>query len=261
MDHVLFPQCGPDRGPRNPTPFPTFEGLPPNRVSVPNGADPASFASVARGAERVESRAFRALDRTGDLETPLRQLDFGARQLNDHLANSGRRYWRIGVRWGPNADGPPEQSPQTTPRGLRRAGVRAILAVSPRPGQVGYPTSGNTDASLGHAITGHQSSFPASQSCDVQRSPLIRLAGQATKGRGAKKAGARATGKGGLLLLLRPPNSHWGPALLCAATLWSPEGERGDDLVDVWSLDWRVFGSPCVRQGKWVRPRGLGLGG
>ena len=96
--HVMFPQCDPARGPRNPAPVLAFEGLSPNHVYACNGTDPAPRALDASGAELVESRAPRMLGGVWELGNPLTQLNSEASRPDGRLAGSG-------VRLGPNSAG------------------------------------------------------------------------------------------------------------------------------------------------------------
>ena len=66
---------------------------------------------------------------------------------------------------------------------MRRVGVREIPDIVFFPGQVGYPTSMNTDAGQGSSVTGYEKSQMAFESCGASRSSLVRLMGQDSQGR------------------------------------------------------------------------------
>ena len=119
---------------------------------------------------------------------------------------------------GPNADGTLSAKLKSPPPGLRRAGCREVLGVLSRPEQVRYPATANADASLGFCVTGDQSAALAPQTCYPQRSLLVRLEGQATRGHQAGKKEPAQRGKVGycpccaaLAHTAAPPPYEMGP--------------------------------------------------
>ena len=66
--------------------------------------DLASLALTASGAKSADSRESRMLGGGDDLEIPLSLLLFELWQIDDRLAKSEQRNWRMGVRLSPNAD-------------------------------------------------------------------------------------------------------------------------------------------------------------
>ena len=60
-------------------------------------------------------------------------------------------------------------SVKSTPPTLRKVGAREMSGALPDPGQVGYPPSMNTDASMGDSCMGYQSHEVAFASRDAGR--------------------------------------------------------------------------------------------
>ena len=175
----------------------------------------------------MSSREFRILVGIGHLGTSIGAWPFGSRRADKGLAQPDRHDWRIGVRLGPNASGSFASFMQTPPLGMLRVGARGILAVPSSPGHVGFPAWMNADACHGYSATGYQPAATALQSCDAQRSTLVRLGGQATRRRGAgwQELVPRAKVGG--------PSPRGGASRLFPGALWPSRSSRSERLGGV----------------------------
>ena len=181
------PSGSPILAPRNPRPRPTFEGASPREVFERDGKDPAPIALLVSGATRAPSSEFRMLDGEGRMETSSANLPSGASEIKDRLANRNQHDWRMRVRLGPNADGALSARLKAPPPGLRRAGPPEILRLPSHPGRAGYPAFMDSGASLSFAAMADLSALLAFESRDAQWNPLVRVAGQGTRGHQAIK--------------------------------------------------------------------------
>ena len=139
----------PREPPKHPSLLCAFEDISRLRVFARCPNDPVFAALEARGAARVPPRKLRMLNGVRDLDAPLEGVAFEVQKIAPRVAGDGQRAWRFGVRRGPFASGQSANSMLSPQPDLRRLGVCEILDVLSAPGQVGYPTSMNTDAGLG----------------------------------------------------------------------------------------------------------------
>ena len=87
-----------------------------------------------------------------------------------------------------------------TPSGIRNAGFREAM-------QVSSPPSVATDAQLGFSLMAYQSTGVPFDRCGEVGHILVRLSGTSARARQGGRMGRHdATGGGGLLFMLRPPN-------------------------------------------------------
>ena len=170
---ILYPSGNPAPSAPQPIPSPPFEIVFPRGAFARDGEDPATLDLLASGANRTPSNESR-IQRVPRIEPPLVALPSEIWEIKDRLANRNRHYCRTGVRARTHADG--------TLYGLRRPGLREIPCVLSNPGQVGYPASMNTDASLGFLVTTFHAASLAFKSRDASGNLLVSVAGKGKKG-------------------------------------------------------------------------------
>ena len=80
-----------------------------------------------------------------------------------------------------------ERAAQRPSPALRRLGVREVFDASSGARKVGYPSSINADAWLGHSVMERDGSEVAFTSCDVGRGVLVRFVAHASRGHSGSK--------------------------------------------------------------------------
>ena len=175
----------------------------------------------------------------GARELAARGPSLKLRKIAARPVKAGQHTWRIGIRLGPLATDGGANSMQPYPPALHKVGVRVILDVLSAPGQVGYPSSMNTDACLGYSAVGYQSSGQAFTPRDVGRNVSVRLMGQSPKGHTGVRGGTCSTRKRRVLPALRHPDPRRHTPLLCALFPRCSGGSRNATSDGIWAVGMR----------------------
>ena len=128
-----------------------FDGI---RGLVRGSNDPVDVASEALGATKVSPREFTMLHGARGLEAPIAGASDEVREILDRPTNNSKYHWRTSARLGPFASSEGTNSMRTPSPATHRVGVREVLDALSVPGQVGYPSSMNTDDYLGYSVMG-----------------------------------------------------------------------------------------------------------
>ena len=154
-----------------------------------------------RGRFGVRPHGFRLMNGSGHSERFLGHRKYevwalGPRAIQEH----GFHAWRTGVRQGPDAGGSRCQEAYSvfaTPPGVRKTSARELIAFLHADGQMGFPPTFSTDASLGYLVTAYQSSEILFGHFGGDKFLLVRLEGTTSRGHSGSKAGLAQQAKVG----------------------------------------------------------------